>query len=133
VLDERLAGEAAVERLHLEAGDIEKPEPFVLGCPPQRAGGAVVERAGSSIVSSRMSPSRRSSSTPASAARARVYSSIAGDESMPMTGRPVACATDHGRHGMSLDDRDPHAIPEQERNCAVAEDSARDRFELVDP
>jgi hypothetical protein len=31
VLDERLAGEAAVERLHLEAGDIEKPEPCVLG------------------------------------------------------------------------------------------------------
>ena len=40
-----------------------------------------------------MSPSRRSSSTPASAARARACSSIAGDESMPITGCPVACAT----------------------------------------
>ena len=40
-----------------------------------------------------MSPSRRSSSTPASAARARACASIAGEESMPMTRRPVAWAT----------------------------------------
>ncbi len=39
-----------------------------------------------------MSPSRRSSSTPASAARRRAWSSIAGEESMPMTGRPIASA-----------------------------------------
>jgi hypothetical protein len=40
-----------------------------------------------------MSPSRRSSSTPASAALARACSSIAGDESIPTTRRPVSRAT----------------------------------------
>ena len=40
-----------------------------------------------------MSPSRRSSSTPAAAAFARACASIAGDESMPITRWPVACAT----------------------------------------
>jgi len=40
-----------------------------------------------------MSPCRRSSSTPASAARARACASIAGDESIPTTRRPVASAT----------------------------------------
>ena len=40
-----------------------------------------------------MSPSCSSSSTPASAARARACSSIAGEESIPTTRLPVACAT----------------------------------------
>lgn len=35
VVLERLATEAAIERLELKAGDIKGPEPFVLGCPPQ--------------------------------------------------------------------------------------------------
>ena len=41
---QRLAGEAAVERLELEAGDVEQPEPFVLRRPPERARRTVVER-----------------------------------------------------------------------------------------
>ena len=40
-----------------------------------------------------MSPSRRSSSTPAAAAFARACSSIAGEVSIPITVLPVACAT----------------------------------------
>jgi hypothetical protein len=33
-----------VERLDLEAGHVDEPEPLVLGRPPQRARAAVVER-----------------------------------------------------------------------------------------
>ena len=40
-----------------------------------------------------MSPSRRTSSTPAAAARSRAWASIAGELSIPSTGRPVAFAT----------------------------------------
>ena len=39
----RLAGEAAVERLQLEAADVEEPRPLLLGCPPQGTPRAVVE------------------------------------------------------------------------------------------
>ena len=42
VVGERFAGEAAVEALESEAGDVDEPEPFVLGRPPEPAGGAVV-------------------------------------------------------------------------------------------
>ncbi len=38
-----LFGEATVERLQLQAGDFEEPEPLVLRRPPQRARRAVVE------------------------------------------------------------------------------------------
>src|SRR5215216_5027052 len=41
---QRLAVETAVERLQLEPRDVDEPEPFVLGRPPQGAGGAAVER-----------------------------------------------------------------------------------------
>ncbi len=34
VVSERLAGEAAVERLHLKSCDVYEPQPLVLGCPP---------------------------------------------------------------------------------------------------
>jgi len=40
-----------------------------------------------------MSPSRSSSSTPAAAARSRACTSMAGEVSIPSTGRPVASAT----------------------------------------
>jgi hypothetical protein len=40
-----------------------------------------------------MSPSRRSSATPASLAAVRAWASMAGEESTPMTVRPVARAT----------------------------------------
>jgi hypothetical protein len=42
VVGERFAGEAAMKRRHFEAGDGEEPEPFILGCPSEPAGGAVV-------------------------------------------------------------------------------------------
>ena len=35
VVCERLPGETAVKRLRPQAGDVYKPEPLVLGCPPQ--------------------------------------------------------------------------------------------------
>lgn len=35
VIGERLAGEAAVKRLQVQAGDVDEPEPLVLGGPPQ--------------------------------------------------------------------------------------------------
>ncbi len=41
---ERLAGEAAVQRFQLEAGDVEQPEPFVPRRPPERARRTAVER-----------------------------------------------------------------------------------------
>jgi hypothetical protein len=36
VVGERLTGEAAVEGLQFETGDVDEPEPLVLGRPPQR-------------------------------------------------------------------------------------------------
>jgi hypothetical protein len=43
IVSKRLPCEAAVERFHLETGDIEKPEPLVLGGPPEGARRAIVE------------------------------------------------------------------------------------------
>ena len=44
VVPERFAGKAAVQRLHPKARDIDEREPFILGCPPEGALPAVVER-----------------------------------------------------------------------------------------
>src|SRR5712691_12308109 len=54
VVVERLSVEATEESLELKPRDIEEPEPFVLGCPPQQAGGAVVERDVDSVVADRV-------------------------------------------------------------------------------
>ena len=43
IVSKRLPCEAAVERFQLETGDIEEPEPLVLGCPPEGALRAIVE------------------------------------------------------------------------------------------
>src|SRR5262249_17695123 len=43
IVSKRLACEATVEHFQLETGDVEQPEPLVLGCPPQRALRAIVE------------------------------------------------------------------------------------------
>jgi hypothetical protein len=118
VVAERLAVEPGPERLQLETGDVDGPSHSFLVAhqrelvpPPSRwmsiRSSPTTYRTvcgtrccwwTPSRVRSRMSPSRSSRSTPASAARARACSSIAGDESMPRTGRP-------GRPG----DRDCHA------------------------
>jgi len=43
VIGVRLTGEPGIERLQLESGDVEEPEPLVLRCPPEGAPRAVVE------------------------------------------------------------------------------------------
>jgi hypothetical protein len=53
VFGQRLAGEAAVEGFHLEAGDIDEAEPLVLRRPPDGAPGAVVEREVDAVVAYR--------------------------------------------------------------------------------
>ncbi len=35
IVGERLAGKAAVHRLHLKARDVDEREPFILSCPPE--------------------------------------------------------------------------------------------------
>src|SRR5215218_2242184 len=40
VIPKRLSIEGSEESLQLETSDIEEPEPFVLRCPPERAGAA---------------------------------------------------------------------------------------------
>ena len=42
VVGKRLAGKAGVERVHLESGDVEEPEPLVLGGPPEGDRRAIV-------------------------------------------------------------------------------------------
>jgi len=37
VIPKRLAGKAAVQRLHLQARDVDQRKPFILGGPPKRA------------------------------------------------------------------------------------------------
>jgi hypothetical protein len=38
VVVERLTGESAIESFQPQARDVEEPQPFVLGCPPERTG-----------------------------------------------------------------------------------------------
>src|SRR3954468_2026592 len=43
VVVERLPGESAVESFEAQARDVEKPQPFVLGCPPERTCSTLVQ------------------------------------------------------------------------------------------
>ena len=43
VVEERLAGESAIESFEAQARDVEEPQPFVLGCPPERTGSTIVQ------------------------------------------------------------------------------------------
>jgi hypothetical protein len=38
VVVERLPGESGIESFQPQARDIDEPQPFVLGCPPERTG-----------------------------------------------------------------------------------------------
>src|SRR5439155_1613894 len=40
---ERFPGESAIESFEAQARDVEKPQPFVLGCPPERTGSTIVQ------------------------------------------------------------------------------------------
>jgi len=54
VVGDRFVGEAAVQVLQFEAGDVDEPEPLVLGCPPQAAGRAAVEDDVDTVVADRL-------------------------------------------------------------------------------
>src|SRR5690349_14868388 len=43
VVVERFPGESAIESLEAQARDVEEPQPFVLGCPPERTGFSIVQ------------------------------------------------------------------------------------------
>src|SRR5947208_171683 len=43
VVVERFPGESAIESFEAQARDVEKPQPFVLGCPPERTGSTIVQ------------------------------------------------------------------------------------------
>src|SRR5689334_7617277 len=43
VVVERFAGESAVESFQPKASDVEKAQPFVLGCPPERTRSTTVQ------------------------------------------------------------------------------------------
>src|SRR5438552_7600366 len=43
VVVERFPGESAIESFQLQARDVEEPQPFVLGCPPERTGSTVIQ------------------------------------------------------------------------------------------
>ena len=43
VVVERFPGESAMESFEAQARDVEEPQPFVLGCPPERTGSAIVQ------------------------------------------------------------------------------------------
>src|SRR5207302_10808244 len=43
VVVERFPGESAIESFEAQARDVEEPQPFVLGCPPERTGSTVVQ------------------------------------------------------------------------------------------
>ena len=53
----KFPGEAAVERFQLETGDVEEPEPLVLGGPPEGARRAIVESHVDPIVASDLADS----------------------------------------------------------------------------
>ena len=54
VTREWLTSEAAIQCLQLEAGNVEKPEPFVLCCPPHGAPTSVVEEDVDPVVAHRV-------------------------------------------------------------------------------
>jgi len=54
VVIKRLSVQATEKSLEPKPRDIEEPEPLVVGCPPQRAGGAVVEGDVDSVVADRV-------------------------------------------------------------------------------
>src|SRR5205807_10444082 len=43
VVVERFPGESAIESFEAQARDGEEPQPFVLGCPPERTGSTIVQ------------------------------------------------------------------------------------------
>ena len=43
VVVERFPGESAIESFEAQARDVEEPQPFVLGCPPERTGSTIVQ------------------------------------------------------------------------------------------
>ncbi len=43
VVVERLASESAIESFQTQARDVQEPQPFVLGCPPERTGSTIVQ------------------------------------------------------------------------------------------
>src|SRR5438105_12484869 len=43
VVVERFPGESAVESFQAQARDVEEPQPFVFGCPPERTGSTIVQ------------------------------------------------------------------------------------------
>ena len=45
VVVERFAGESAIESYQPQARDVEEPQRFVLGCPPERTGSTIVQGA----------------------------------------------------------------------------------------
>src|SRR4029453_14468599 len=40
---ERFPGESAIESFEAQARDVEEPQPFVLGCPPERSGSTIIQ------------------------------------------------------------------------------------------
>src|SRR4051794_3610007 len=50
VVVERFAGESAIESFEVQPRDVEEPQPFVLGCPPERTGSTVVQSDVDSVV-----------------------------------------------------------------------------------
>ena len=43
VVVERFPSESAIESFEAQARDVEEPQPFVLGCPPERTGSTIVQ------------------------------------------------------------------------------------------
>src|SRR5436190_15727951 len=43
VVVERFPGESAIQSFEAQARDVEEPQPFVLGCPPERTGSTLVQ------------------------------------------------------------------------------------------
>src|SRR5438874_855348 len=43
VVVERFPGESAIESFEAQARDVEEPQPFVFGCPPERTGSTIVQ------------------------------------------------------------------------------------------
>src|SRR4051795_11003432 len=51
VVVERFPGESAIESFEAQARDVEEPQPFVLGCPPERTGSTIVQGDVDSVIS----------------------------------------------------------------------------------
>ena len=122
IITKRLAGEPAVECLQRETGDVEKPKPFILRCPPGGTCRAVVEDHIDPIVANRVANPMRYGTVLMLAVEAR------GDPVIESKGVPGKSPTGPKEGGDPLECASPVCPRRQVQQRAIRTVNQRRRF-----